>query len=67
MNPPRVSRLLVAFLLYGAMAASAFFTLSGNVRIVVLIFFAALAAKTWIGHEREKLFSAEEGETDRSQ
>jgi hypothetical protein len=49
------NRLVVAFLLYGILAASAFFTLHGEVRAFVLIFFAALAAKTWLAHARAQL------------
>lgn len=66
MNPFNPNRLLIAFLLYGALAASAFYTLTGNIRIVVLIFFAGLAVKTWLAQEREKLYSTDELEIDRS-
>jgi hypothetical protein len=52
------SRLVVAFLLYGALAASAFFSLRGEVRVFVLIFFAALAVKTWLAHARAQLDAA---------
>lgn len=54
------NKLLAAMLLYGALAASSFFTLEGNVRIFVLILFFGLALKTWAVHERQKLDAAEE-------
>jgi hypothetical protein len=54
------SRLVVAFLLYGALATSAFFTLRGEIRVFVLIFFAALALKTWLAHARAQLDAAQE-------
>lgn len=60
MKAPDTNRLVTAMLLYGLLAASAFFTLSGEFRIFVLILFAGLAAKTWISFEREKLESSTE-------
>jgi hypothetical protein len=54
------SRLVVAFLLYGVLAASAFFTLRGEIRVFVLILFAALAVKTWLAHARTQLDDAQE-------
>lgn len=59
MAAPSTNRLLVAMLLYGALAASSFFTLDGNVRVVVLILFVGLAVKTWAVHERQKLDAEE--------
>ncbi len=56
------NRLLTAMLLYGLLAVSAFYTLSGNIRLVVWIFLAGLAFKTWLAREREKLDSAGEVE-----
>lgn len=66
MNPLNPNRLLIAFLLYGMLAASAFYTLTGNVRIFVLILFAGFAFKTWLEQERKKLYSTEEPEADTS-
>lgn len=64
MKAPDTNRLVIAMLLYGVLAASAFFTLSGELRIFVLILFAGLAAKTWISFEREKLESNTAPQTD---
>ena len=60
MQAPSTNRLLVAMLLYGALATSSFFTLEGNMRVVVLILFVGLAVKTWAVHERQKLDAAEQ-------
>ena len=60
MHTPSTNRLLVAMLLYGGLAASSFFTLQGNMRVVVLILFVGLAVKTWAVHERQKLDAAEQ-------
>ena len=57
------NRLLVAMVLYGVLAASAFFTLDGDVRIVVLILFIGLALKTWAVHERQRLEADDGAET----
>lgn len=64
MNPLNPNKLFIAILLYGVLAASAFYTLSGDVRIVVLIFFAGLTFKTWLAQKREDLYSGEEPERD---
>ena len=58
------NRFFVAILLYGALAASAFFTLEGTVRLFVLILFAGLAIKTWAVHQRERLELQEEQEAN---
>ncbi len=60
MAAPSTNRLLLAMLLYGALAASSFFTLDGNVRIFVLILFVGLAVKTWAVHERQRIEAADE-------
>jgi hypothetical protein len=62
MPEPSTNRLLVAMILYGVLAASAFFTLDGDVRVVVLILFIGLALKTWAVHERQKLEAADASE-----
>lgn len=66
MNLLNSNRLFIAFLLYGALAASAFYTLTGKTRIFVLILFAGLAFKTWLVQERRKLYSTEEPGADAS-
>lgn len=58
------SRLVVAFVLYGILAASAFFTLRGEIRAFVLILFIALALKTWLAHARSELDAAAEAGSD---
>ncbi|MCZ2155914.1 MAG: hypothetical protein LC114_18765 [Bryobacterales bacterium] len=59
LNP---NRLLTAMFLYGLLAVAASQTLSGNIRIVVLLFLAGLALKTWLVREREKLEALDEVE-----
>ncbi|MCC7339893.1 MAG: hypothetical protein IT170_02305 [Bryobacterales bacterium] len=66
MRPVNSNRLFIAILLYGVLAASSFFTLSGDIRIVVLIFFVGLTLKTWLAQEREKLYASEEAERGES-
>lgn len=64
MREPSTNRLLAAMLLYAGLAASAYFTLSGDVRVFVLILFIGLAIKTVAVHEREKLQAAEDAQQD---
>lgn len=64
MNPLGQTKLFVAILLYGVLAASAFYTLSGDARIVVLIFFAGLTFKTWLAQKREEIDASEELDCD---
>ena len=60
MNPLDQNRYFVAILLYGLLAASTFYTLTGDARTVVLIFLGGLTFKTWLAREREKLQASEE-------
>jgi hypothetical protein len=46
-------RLLLAMAAYVVLAGLAFISLKGEFRLVVLIIFGGLAAKTWIGHLKE--------------
>lgn len=66
MNTLDNNRFFVAMLLYGALAASTFYTLNGRVRVVVLILLGGLTFKTWLAREREKLNASEDSERARS-
>jgi membrane protein implicated in regulation of membrane protease activity len=57
----------VALACYAILAASAAFTLYGTARLVVWIFLAGLAVKTWIAHRQrmEEQREEEEGQRDR--
>ncbi|MCL4783533.1 MAG: hypothetical protein KJZ70_10910 [Bryobacterales bacterium] len=66
MNTLDNNRFFVAILLYGALAASTFYTLNGKVRVVVLILLGGLTFKTWLAREREKLDASEDSERARS-
>lgn len=50
-----MSRIHWAFLCYLVLAAIAGSSLTGDVRMVVLILLGGLALKTWIGHLREQV------------
>lgn len=49
-----MSRIHWAFICYLVLAAIAGSSLSGDVRMVVLILLGGMALKTWIGHLREQ-------------
>jgi len=49
------SRLRLALLLFAALALAASVLLRGDVRLVVWIFLAGLALKSWIAYMRETL------------
>jgi hypothetical protein len=44
------TRLIAALACYAAIAIMAFFTLTGDLRLVVLIVVAGFTVKTWIAH-----------------
>ena len=60
--PSASNRFLYAMLAYGALATSAFFTLTGDIRIFILILLGGLAVLTWSAMEREKLREQEREE-----
>lgn len=48
------AKLKYAFALYALLGASAFFTLDGHFRTVVLLLLGALAFKSWIAVKRDE-------------